>query len=78
MKGRVIKVTVIFALLLVAVTGILEFNSRRSAPQDERSERLLDLNEISQLISRGDVEMAKQKTDAYADRLRSKPVEASV
>ena len=77
MKGRVIKVTVIFSLLLVAVTGILAFHSGRSVPQDDRSQQLLDLNEISQLIDRGDYGTAKQKTDEYADRLRSKPLEDS-
>ena len=77
MKGRVIKVTVIFSLLLVAVTGILAFHSGRSVPQDDRSQQLLDLNEISQLIDRGDYDTAKQKTDEYADRLRSKPLEDS-
>ncbi len=78
MKGRVIKITVIFSLLLVAATGILTFNSRRSTPQDERSEQLLRLNEISQLMDRGDYDTAKQKTDEYADTLRSKPLEESV
>ena len=78
MKGRVIKITVIFSLLLVAATGILAFNSRRSTPQDERSEQLLRLNEISQLMDRGDYDTAKQKTDEYADTLRSKPLEESV
>ncbi len=78
MKGRVIKVTVIYSLLLVAVTGILALSSRKSTPQDVRSEQLLQLNEISQLIDQGNYDLAKQKTDAYADRLRSKPVEDSV
>lgn len=78
MKGRVIKITVVFSLLLVAATGILAFNSRRSTPQDERSEQLLRLNEISQLMDRGDYDTAKQKTDEYADTLRSKPLEESV
>ena len=78
MKGRIIKVTVIFSLLLAAVTGILALNSRKSVQQDERSEELLDLNEISQLIEQGDYDMAKQKTDEYADKLRSKHLEDSV
>ncbi len=78
MKGRVIRITVVFSLLLVAVTGILALSSRKSTPQNERSEQLLQLNEISQLIDQGKYDLAKQKTDAYADRLRSKPVEDSV
>ena len=78
MKGRVIKITVIFSLLLVAVTGILAINSRKTSPQDSRSQQLVDLNEISQLIDRGDYETAKQKTDEYADMLRSKPLDDSV
>ena len=78
MKGRVIKITVIFSLLLVAVTGILAINSRKTSPQDSRSQQLVDLNEISQLIDQGDYETAKQKTDEYADMLRSKPLDDSV
>ncbi len=78
MKGRVIKITVIFSLLLVAVTGILALDSRKSVLQDDRSGQLLDLNEISQLIDRGDYDTAKQKTDEYAEMLRSKPLEDSV
>ena len=78
MKGRVLKVTVIFSLLLVVATGILALSSRKSSPQDDRSQQLLDLNEISQLIDRGDYDAAKQKTDEYADMLRSKPLEESV
>jgi signal transduction histidine kinase len=78
MKGRVIRITVIFSLLLVAATGILALRSRKTSPQDERSQQLIDVNEISQLISRGDYDTAKQKTDEYADMLRSKPLEDSV
>ena len=77
MKGRVIRITVIFSLLLVAVTGIIALSSRKLSPQDERSQQLVDLNEISQLISRGDYDTAKQKTDEYTDMLRSKPLEDS-
>ena len=78
MKGRVIRITVIFSLLLVAATGILALSSRKSSPQDERSQQLVDLNEISQLISRGDYDTAKLKTDEYTDMLRSKPLEETV
>jgi signal transduction histidine kinase len=78
MKGRVIKITVIFSLLLVAATGILALSSRKSSPQDDKSQQLIDVNEISQLISKGDYDTAKQKTDEYADMLRSKPLEDSV
>ena len=78
MKGRVLKLTVFFSLLLVVATGILALSSRKSSPQDDRSQQLLDLNEISQLIDRGDYDKAKQKTDEYADMMRSKPIEDSV
>ncbi len=78
MKGRVIKITVIFSLLLVAVTGIFALSSRKSTPRDDRSQQLIDLNEISQLINRGDYDTAKQKTDEFADILRSKPLVDSV
>ena len=78
MKGRVIKITIIFSLLLVAVTGLLALNSRKSDPQDERSQQLVDINEISQLIDLGEYDAAKQKTDEYAESLRGEPLENSV
>ena len=78
MKGRVIKVTIFFSLLLVAATGILALNSRKADPQDTRSQQLVDLNEISQLIERGDYDTAEQKTDEYAESLRREPIEDSV
>ena len=78
MKGRVIKVTIFFSLLLVAATGILALNSRKADPQDTRSQQLVDLNEISQLIERGDYDTAEQKTDEYAESLRREPLEDSV
>jgi len=78
MKGRVIKITIIFSLLLVAVTGLLALNSRKSDLQDERSQQLVDINEISQLIDLGEYDAAKQKTDEYAESLRGEPLENSV
>ena len=78
MKGRVIKVTIFCSLLLVAATGILALNSRKADPQDTRSQQLVDLNEISQLIERGDYDTAEQKTDEYAESLRREPLEDSV
>ncbi|MCR4990459.1 MAG: HAMP domain-containing histidine kinase [Lachnospiraceae bacterium] len=78
MKGRVIKITIIFSLLLVAVTGLPALNSRKSDQQDMRSEQLVDINEISQLIDRGDYDIAKQKIEEYAESLRGEPLEGSV
>lgn len=78
MKGRVVKITIIFSLLLVAATGLLALNSRKSDPQDIRSEQLVDINEISQLIERGDYDIAKQKIEEYAERLHGEPLEGSV
>ena len=69
MKGRVLKITVIFSLLLVAATCILALNSGKSDPQDTRSEQLVDLNEISQLIERGDYDTAKQAFEAGASHI---------
>ena len=62
----------------MAATCILALNSGKSDPQDTRSEQLVDINEISQLIDRGDYDAAKQKTDEYAERLRREPLEDSV
>ena len=78
MKGRVIKITIIFSLLLVTVTGLFALNSRKSDPHDERSQQLVDINEISQLIDLGEYDAAKQKTDEYAESLRGEPLENSV
>ena len=62
----------------MAATGILALNSRKADPQDTRSQQLVDLNEISQLIERGDYDTAKQKIEEYAESLRREPLEDSV
>ena len=63
MKGRVIKITIIFSLLLVAVTGLLALNSRKSDPQDERSQQLVDIKGIMIRQNRRPMNMPK----AYAE-----------
>ena len=63
MKRRVLKITILFSLLLAAVTGLLIFNNDKKGQGEERSEQLVDINEISVLMSRENYDEAKQKIE---------------
>lgn len=71
MKRRVLKITILFSLLLAAVTGLLIFNNDKKGQGEKRSEQLVDINEISVLMSRENYDEAKQKIEEYADKLRA-------
>ena len=77
MKERVIKITVIFSVLLIIATVLLSFSKLMESPQDIRSEQILDTNEISELIKKGDIELAQEKLEIFQDNLRQSPVERS-
>lgn len=77
MKERVIKITVFFSVLLIIATVLLSFSKLMESPQDIRSEQILDTNEISELIKKGDIELAQEKLEIFQDNLRQSPVERS-
>ena len=78
MKGRVIKVTLTFSVLLIIATVLLLYGKMMESPQDIRSEQLLDTNEISELIKKGDIDLAQEKLEIYQDSLRQSPLEESI
>ena len=78
MKGRVIKVTLTFSVLLIIATVLLSYGKVMESPQDIRSEQLLDTNEISELIKKGDIDLAQEKLEIYQDSLRQSPLEESI
>ena len=78
MKARIARITIIFSLLLIAVTVFFSLRSKMQSPQDIRSRQILDINEISQLIQRGDTETAVEKLEIYQDNLRTSPIEGTI
>ena len=70
MKGKILRITIIFSLLLIAVTVILSLLSNKKTSQDSRSEQIVNMNEISQLIKAGDYALAQVKAEAFRDSLR--------
>ena len=78
MKGKILRITIIFSLLLIAVTVILSLLSNKKTSQDSRSEQIVNMNEISQLIKAGDYALAQAKAEAFRDSLRESPLESAV
>lgn len=71
MKGRLISVTALFSLLIIITAGIFIFAEKQSDPQDQRSEQLVAINEIEQLIKAGEYEELPEKTAELSDSIRS-------
>lgn len=71
MKGRLISVTALFSLLIIITAGIFIFAEKQSDPQDQRSEQLVAINEIEQLIKAGEYEELSEKTVELSDSIRS-------
>ncbi|MBP0956092.1 MAG: HAMP domain-containing histidine kinase [Oscillospiraceae bacterium] len=71
MKGRLISVTALFSALIVILTGIFYFSGRQVDPQDNKSEQLVAINEIEQLVKMGEYEKLSEKTALLSESIRS-------
>lgn len=71
MKGRLISVTALFSALIVILTGIFYFSERQINSQDNKSEQLVAINEIEQLVKMGEYERLSEKTALLSESIRS-------
>lgn len=77
MKAKVFGITAVFSLLLLAAAFLMLIYGRMRTPQDIRSEQVVAVNEISQLMEEGEYDLAVQKADEFQDSLRSMPLDGS-
>ena len=71
LKIRILRVTVLFSLLMIGVTVILFLYTKKGTSDESRSMQIVDCNEISGLIKKGDVSSALKKLDDFSEKLRS-------
>ena len=71
MKGRLISVTSLFSAVIVILTGIFYFSGRQINSQDNKSEQLVAINEIEQLVKMGEYEKLSEKTALLSECIRS-------
>lgn len=70
MKSRLIGITVLFALVVIVISGGFYFSLKQQDPSDERSEYIVALNEISRLNDSGNYAAAGEKTALLQEIIR--------
>lgn len=71
MKTRILRITILFSCLIIGITVLLIILSGTKDTSDRRAEKILDANEISQLIDMGEYEKAREKLADFQDSLRN-------
>ncbi len=71
MKSKIIQITIIFSCLIIGITVIATLLTRSAESADTRSEQIVDVNEISQLIEMGETSKAQQKLSELQQNLRA-------
>ena len=71
MKTRILRITILFSCLIIGITVLLIILSGTKDTSDRRVEKILDCNEISQLIDMGEYEKAREKLAEFQDSLRN-------
>lgn len=72
MKSKIIFVTVLFSLIVIVFSCVFYLASKDVNPEDEKSEYIVALNEISRLNAMGDCETANEKISALQKDMRAK------
>ena len=70
MKARIIRITFFFICLIIGATVIVTLLTRSSESQDSNSARIVECNEISQLMEMGKYSEAQQKLTVFQNNLR--------
>ncbi|MGN1304852.1 MAG: ATP-binding protein [Oscillospiraceae bacterium] len=71
MKGRLISVTALFSVLIIIVAGVFFYTEKQANSQDNKSEQLVAINEIEQLVKTGEYEKLSEKTAELSGSIRS-------
>ena len=61
MKNKLFAITAIFGVILILLTCLFYFSSSPQSEQKEKSQQIVALNEISQLVKSGDTDLAQEK-----------------
>ena len=72
MKKRVIGITALFAIVILAVTGILWYRGQKNASGEEKEAQVVAINELEQLVRSGEEEAFFEKADLLQEELRNR------
>ena len=61
MKGKLFKITCLFAIAYIFITGIFILDGNIEKSQDKKAEQIIAVNEIEQLIASGNSKKAEKK-----------------
>ena len=78
MKGRLISVTTLFSALIIIVAGVFFYTEKQANSQDNKSEQLVAINEIEQLVKTGEYEKLSEKTAELSESIRSSEAASNV
>ncbi len=70
MKGKLISVTTLFSALIIIVSGVFFYMGNQANSQDNRTEQLVAINEIEQLVKMGEYEKLSEKTTELSESIR--------
>lgn len=71
MKKRVIGITVLFAILIFAATGILWYMGQKNTSVEKREAQIVAINELEQLVRSGEENAFFEKADWLQEELRN-------
>lgn len=71
MRDRMIKISLLFSVIIAALSGLLYLESRRGDRQDIQSRHMIEANELEQLAKQGEMELVSEKAAALQESIRS-------
>lgn len=74
MKSKLFLVTAIFGAIIILLTCFFCFSSSEDNSNSEKSQQIVALNEINQIVDSGDISLAKEKISDLEENIRSTEV----
>lgn len=71
MKNKLFSVTAVFGAVIILLTGFFYFSSSAENGQTEKSQQIVALNEIDQLVKSGDTALAEEKISELEKSIRN-------
>lgn len=71
MKKRVMGITLLFAIVILAITGLLWYIGRRNISEEERKGQVVAINELEELVRSGEESVFYEKADLLQEELRN-------
>lgn len=74
MKNKLFAITAVFSVVIIFFTGLFYFSTPVQNNQSNKSEQIVALNEIDQLVKSGETELAQQKIAEFDRNIRNSEI----